>query len=328
MLVSRIDSVDTLLSLLTDTLACLRTLQQPGNLAIPEGRQMEVRLRLFLEQKLLRKSFTAQGSAGDSAESLEIVEALQKLFDTLREYIKSPQAALHPAARLSLLTLSKMASVSKSAPLRAKCVGVLLELQSMYFDKKRVLGTYGPFVEEVFTKMGDFAVAELLPALVQAIGSAKSHFLKSEACRILSALLRQSKGLKEESRVLVLRHCPEALRHIAAALTALGDKGTALAKLARPLLNCAKDLLMLLGANSANATGKSKDLPAAKTALVAALEPYQHSSTSPIVVSLATVVLNLLEGGGGGKPSNPNPNPPAGGDGTKPQKKRVRESRD
>lgn len=247
---------------------------------------MEVRLRLFLEQKLLRKSFAAQ-------QSVETVEALQSLFDTLRDYIKSPQAALHPAARLSLLTMSKMASASKSAPLRAKCVSVLLELQGMYFDKKRVLGTYGPFVEEVFSKMGDFSASELLPTLVQAIGSAKSHFLKSEACRVLSALLRQAKGLKEESRVVVLRCCPEALRHIAAALAALGDKGTALAKLARPLLNCAKDLLTLLAANSA----KPKELPDAKAALVAALGPYQNSSTSPIVVSLSTLVLNLLEGG-------------------------------
>jgi len=164
----------------------------------------------------------------------------------------------------------------------------------MYFEKKRVLGTYGPFVEDVFVKLGDLAAAELLPALVTAIGSAKSKFLKAEACRVLSSFLKQFKAVSDASRATILKHCPGALGHVATALAALGDKGTALAKLARPLLTCAKDVLVLLKAQSTS--GSSKELVVAgatKKALIAALAPYKQS-TSPIVVSVAAQVLLLL----------------------------------
>lgn len=292
-LVHRMDNTEILLSIISDSLACLRTLQQPSMMGIPEGRSLEVRVRVFMEQKLLKKALSIPDKEKGKSECSTSAIAL---LNVCKDHLLSTQSSLYITVRMALLALCKMAANSSNAALKKASVDVLLELQEVYFSKKNrnVLGAYGPFIEEVFSKLGDVAAKHLLQHVVSSIGAAKSHFLRAEACKIYTGFLtRASKAsLTDETKQAVIKSVPGALGQLGGALAALGETGAALAKLARPLLTGAKDMLTVVigSSGSSNTT-----VPAAmRTSLTAAVSMFS-TSPSPVVTTLASQVLALLE---------------------------------
>ena len=301
MTLHRTESAEVLLDVTQAALSCLRSLQQPSSMAIPEGKSMETRLRLFLEQKVLRRAW---------AVSPEAEAAALALLPTLKELLLSPQGGLHITARLALLAVTKLASSSAAASeavsgkakaksgsgLSDAVVALVLELQAAYFGKKsrNALGTHGAFVEEVFSKLGDFSVKHLLSGLTDALGTAKSGFLKAEACKVWVGLLSRQRSLAAQSRASLNAALPQALAHVAASLAEAGDKAGALsAKLARPLLAGARDMIAAIRAGAEGGAGVSLE-PSTRQALLSAAAALQ-GSPSPVVSSSAAQLLALVD---------------------------------
>ena len=293
-------------------------------MAVPEGRQLEVRLRLYMEKGLVPALRKALGSPGSS--SGEGGEAAQRLVLELRDALLSNQQGLYITARCALQALVRAAAQTQAAAspasssstskpsLQQTCIDVLLELQEAFFSKKNrnVLGTHGDFVNEVFSRQADFAAHHLLSALVSAVGTAKTAYLRGEASRVLAGFVNRGKALQPHSRAELLRQLPVALGHIATALSLLSEappqqqlqqqqqqqrqqKG-ALAKTERPLLQAAKDLLTA-ACNGISPGGTGAELsPATKEAIRVAIAARKSCSASPVVAALATQALQLLEG--------------------------------
>jgi len=322
-MLKHVASAELLLSVFSDSLACLRTLQLPGSMAVPEGRQLEVRLRLYMEKGLVPALREALGSPGSSTG--EGGEAAKRLVLELRDALLSNQQGLYITARCALQALVRAAAQTQAAAspassssaskpsLQQTCIEVLLELQEAFFSKKNrnVLGTHGDFVNEVFSRQADFAAHHLLSALVSAVGTAKTAYLRGEASRVLAGFVNRGKALQPHSRAELLRQLPAALGHIATALSLLSEaplqqqqqqqqqqrqqKG-ALAKTERPLLQAAKDLLTA-ACHGISPGGTGAELsPATKEALRVAIAARKSSSASPVVAALATQALQILEG--------------------------------
>jgi hypothetical protein len=130
--------------------------------------------------------------------------------------------------------------------LQQTCIDVLLELQEAIFSKKNrnVLGTHGDFVNEVFSRQADLAANQWLSALVSAVGTAKTAYLRGEASRVLAGFVNRGKALQPHSRAELLRQLPVALGHIATALSLLSEAPPQQQQIRRRGLGVGQMLLM------------------------------------------------------------------------------------
>ena len=126
--------------------------------------------------------------------------------------------------------------------------------------------------DEIFSRFSDYSCTVLLKSLVGGIVSAKTLFLRSECCRILSGLLQRFKSLSKSASALIINNFNLTLGNVSKTLhdsivssseiSSASSTSDYKVKRMRPILQLAKDYIQLvysLSGNSSSTGGKADE---------------------------------------------------------------------
>jgi len=243
---SRIESAELLMPLLSPLLLCLRKIQTGLTQSLSEGRAFESRLRGFLDQRICRKKFVLS-HFGDEETKEGIAEMVSGLCAQLRVDLQCPFAPMRQIAAVALICLSRSTIGGDCVAAKQGLGQFMSELLLSYFQHKKSRLTSAIF-EEHFSRFADFSIPCCVAALSQGCATAVSPFLRSEASRMLQIVARRFSSLGESTRAAVRAALPSVLSHLSAALaqcSAGADVADTSAKRVKPILQCLRDVCLL-----------------------------------------------------------------------------------
>jgi hypothetical protein len=164
-------------------------------------------------------------------------------------------------------TSSEVTSASISSVLARSALDSLFVSSFDQFLSKKTCRIPIKIFDEVFTRFSDYSCTVLLKSLVGGITSAKTLYLRSECCRILSGLIQRFKSLSKPSSALIINNFSLSLGNISQTLQqsvnssnetdssvvpAPSTTSDYKVKRMRPILQLAKDYIQLVISNSLN----------------------------------------------------------------------------
>jgi len=243
---SRIETAELLMPLLSPLLLCLRKIQTGLTQSLAEGRAFESRLRGFIDQRICRKKFVLS-HFGDEETKEGIADMVSGLCAQLHVDIQCPFAPMRQIAAVALVCVSRSTIGGDCAAAKHTLGQFTSELLQSYFQHKKSRLTSAVF-EEHFSRFADFSIPYCVGALSQGCATAVSPFLRSEASRMLQVVVRRFTSLAEATRTAVLAALPAVLQHLSAALvqcSAGTDGAETSAKRVKPILQCLRDVCLL-----------------------------------------------------------------------------------
>lgn len=178
----------------------------------------------------------------------DTIELVTELFVCLR----SPTPVLKQIASSCLFRITKICTQApEKTVLQEKLLDALLE-----FKTKKKSKVPRKFFEDYFVRFPDFALETLANSMMSGCADAKSPYLQTECCELISAVLRRFKTLSVTSQVALFGKFPTFLQSLSQSAQVLvttrsegGGSGTnavVAGKRLKVFLACVKDVLSII----------------------------------------------------------------------------------
>ena len=326
-LMTRVDQPELIMPLYPPLLVCLRKTQVGLTQSLPEGRAFESRLRTFVTQKMCSKkiSLATHGDEDTSEGIAELVEALVgastvdgkvvvKKGTLVHDLSKSHSAPLRQLAHVVFVSICRGVLAGDCTAAKTHMASAVSYLCSQYFQQKNSK-IPSALVDDIFNRFPAFAAQHSLKVLGKASGDGRTPFLRAEACRQMSVLLKRFAQYDESAQAAVAAQVPSLMTRVAGAITSLsgGAEGSkskdAKNKRLRPALQCAKDLAALpvcaaLASAKAGAGDKKKQTPKKGKKGAAAVESAGNGDSGDFLANLQALKAAVQASAGGDVASN------------------------
>ncbi len=277
-LMLRIEKPELIMPLFSPLLGCLRKIQGGLTQSLAEGKAFEARLRTFVAQKMCSKKIslvangdeeTSEGIAdlvssliGDSKDSKNLVRRGTLLYDLSR----SSSAPLRQLSQAVFLSVSRAVLHGDCEDAKQTICTGMGSLITQYFTKKNSKIPTA-MIDDFASRFAAFVSSKLLPVLSSASSNGRTPFLRAEACRLISLLLKRYVHYPEDVQLAIKSHVPALMNNVASSIASLSngessasndngnsddikghtrrDKKDGKSKRIRPAIQCARDIALL-----------------------------------------------------------------------------------
>ncbi len=232
---------------------------------IAEGRAYEQRLSSLVVFRLCKKPFRLTEASSESV-CEEFSVALKLIAKGLRG---SVQASREVAVKCAVLLIKTALSGSNTSA--QEQIGAMLSNLLQEFTDRKACKVPVQLFDELVLRYPPFAATRLLPGLTRGMIEGKSSFLRTECCRLASAVFRQYKLFPSETLKVLVSLASTAATNIGTSLKQPKDAQDLRSNRAKSMAQLSKDLAVFIRVQ-VNAEGLNKSSKDANNAAMKALE--------------------------------------------------------
>jgi hypothetical protein len=253
--IHRNEDTSILLPMFFPLLFCLKKITNSSIVqSLQEGRTFEQRVRSVIENKLCKAKFSI---VVEGEEEISVfVESTSELLQFIVKCLRSASVPMRATATQCFLCVSRGVISGGMKPTVDLLSSSFKELLVEYFNKKNCRVPV-KIVDEMFSRFPDFCTSSCLEEMIQAGASAPSLFLRTDAFRLLSSVLRKNSSLVASTQQLLLDHLNDMV--VCTSNTILSNEDMK-AKRMKSILQFAKDLAQFM---KASATGGATKIDSA-----------------------------------------------------------------
>ena len=209
-----------------------------------EARAFDSKLRTLIETRICKSKLRCKEKSQGSEFGFELPA---DLIELLKSCARSSIPSLQQLATSCILSLVRICSVTQSSSMIAPVATLLKGLSLDFFSKKKGLSNSKLF-DEVILRYQDLAAVALSESLVSGMMHGASPFLKTEAFRLLSSILKKRKSLLSSGTNAIVSNLEPSIQAVASILS---DKDIKEARSFKPkhyeaIIACAKDMAQFI----------------------------------------------------------------------------------
>ena len=212
-------------------------------MAIQEGRAFESKVRTLIETRICKSKPRIKEKSQASEDSVELGD---ELIELLKSCARSSIPSLRQLAIACILSVIRLSSLTQGS-MTSRVVDLLKDLSEDYFSKKKGQANSRLF-DEVILRYPEMAAVALSGSLVSSMMQAKTPYLRTEAFRLFSSLLKKRKTLQSSGLDQIFSNLESAIQAIASCIS---NEATIETKSYKPkhyetIMACSKDIAQFM----------------------------------------------------------------------------------
>lgn len=224
-IVHKCDDTTQLLPLFVPLFSCMKKLLLSTWLqSMQEGKVLAQRLRTLIEDKLCKKQFknvsvSSEGDEESEERNSAYTEEMTTLCGVLTENIGSSNGVIRIVAMTVIMCLLKSVNGAADEDVTERInllKDVVLTSFTKYTTKKKSCHIPGKLFDQILDRNVSFFVETLLEPMINACLSRTSTdvYLRAEGYRMLSVVMKRSKGLSSAALTVLIQHTPSVVESL------------------------------------------------------------------------------------------------------------------